>query len=717
MSTVSNALKPSRKSKRLVFGVLGLLLSALLVIIVISLSWLKQDRADLAARFSKDRLIALTDVAGEVEGEIQDIAEDLLLTARLITTVATPETRYPLLETVLSVGKAYQAFIIFGPKGEPDLFLTDPRRGGPLQETVLPIARKTATNALREKGDSIKVSPLFRYSNRAIRVFTIKLPAALPGGAVGALTLVVDMEQYISRFKIAASDEHTHLVILGPHGEPLSLSSPAIAGVLNRGIPLETKELPTFYEVVHKMRAGDTGTMRIADQEAKHLGLGSADVIAAYAPVRLDGAHHWSAATFTSMAALKAHEWAVIARLSTVSLAVALMLVLLSIYVVMTSRNRALLQERVRHLDEVARLNEKAKKILDAIPIDVVVVSDDGRITDRNRAFSTREVQRTAERISDLFASSGDEGADVLNALMRDALAEEVPKSIVGERMALMGQDGFYGVHAVPLAPRSPDASLLLVIEDLSEVKRLESKLLATEKLATAGVLAAGIAHEIGTPLGVVRGRAEYMLGKLSPDSPLTSGLTTIVEQIDRVVRTIRHLLDYSRPRPQPVTVVAVDVSELLDRCGALLKFEASRRKMSLTIMTSPGLPLAAADPDQLEQVLVNLIMNAFDAGNPGGEVTVSATVSVKDENTKKAEHALQIAVMDNGCGIPKENAQRIFDPFFTTKKLGKSTGLGLTMVSQIVRSHDAQIQVSSKEGKGTKVILYWPAVAAEAQS
>src|SRR5262249_2368594 len=137
-----------------------------------------------------------------------------------------------------------------------------------------------------------------------------------------------------------------------------------------------------------------------------------------------------------------------------------------------------------------------------------------------------------------------------LRGLVDAALSEGRVQSQHGQHLALFGKEGQYSLHAVPLEPRTPEARVLLVVEDLSEVRALESRLLRAEKLATVGVLAAGIAHEIGTPLGVVRGRAEYLLGKLPGDSPHGGGVRVIMEQIDRVTRTIRQLLDFARVKP-----------------------------------------------------------------------------------------------------------------------------------------------------------------------
>jgi signal transduction histidine kinase len=219
-----------------------------------------------------------------------------------------------------------------------------------------------------------------------------------------------------------------------------------------------------------------------------------------------------------------------------------------------------------------------------------------------------------------------------------------------------------------------------------------------TEKMATVGMLAAGIAHEIGTPLGVVRARAEMTLERLGSEQVHAGSLRIIIEQIDRVARTIRQLLDFSRLR-NPAKQ-AVDVAVVARTVQELLSWEAERRQVSVGIDVSPGLPRVSADPDQLQQALLNLVMNGLDACPPSGSVTVRA---------RAEETMVHIEVADTGCGIPAELRQQVFDPFFSTKKRGQGTGLGLTMTARIVEGHAGEIALDSREGQGTTVTLHWP--------
>jgi signal transduction histidine kinase len=292
------------------------------------------------------------------------------------------------------------------------------------------------------------------------------------------------------------------------------------------------------------------------------------------------------------------------------------------------------------------------------------------------------------------------EAHDALHELVEEAARTAGVVHRYGLVVPLFSPAGVYNVHVVPLEPSSTDAHWLLVMEDLSAVTSLETQLLRAEKLATVGVLAAGIAHEIGTPLSVVRGRAEYVQDKLGASHPQRDGLRVIVEQIDFITRTIRQLLDFARARPPAVRPVALD--KVVDAVVDLLQFEVTRRQLDLTVALPPDLPRVAADADQLQQVLVNLAMNACDACAAGGHIVITAACDT-------TRTLVAIEVKDDGCGVADELRHQIFDPFFTTKKRGQGTGLGLAIAAQIVRGHSGAIDLTSKPGEGTVVRVMWP--------
>lgn len=222
---------------------------------------------------------------------------------------------------------------------------------------------------------------------------------------------------------------------------------------------------------------------------------------------------------------------------------------------------------------------------------------------------------------------------------------------------------------------------------DESERKlELERRLRHSDKLATIGTLASGLAHEIGTPMGVIRGRAEHLLRSNPDPGKLNQGLEIIINQIDRISRIVRMLLDFGRRR-EPVRVTT-DVRAIVQRTLHLLETEAERRNIGLVSQLGAVPLLVDCDADQLQQVFVNLGMNALDAmAEGGGTLRVSA-----ERRTVENVEQVRLCFEDNGPGVNEQFKERVFDPFFTTKDPGKGTGMGLAVSQSIVRDHEGEI-------------------------
>jgi len=251
-------------------------------------------------------------------------------------------------------------------------------------------------------------------------------------------------------------------------------------------------------------------------------------------------------------------------------------------------------------------------------------------------------------------------------------------------------------VGAVLWRQRQQEHSLRASLRHAEELNQLEHQLVRAEKLATVGVLTAGLAHELGTPLAIIRGRAEILA-----ESNKWPDLETILEQSDHISNTLRQVLDFSRA--QPVSVQAIDVMAACEKVGALLDFRLRQKRIGWQAEASGGPLAVAADPDQLQQVLVNLVLNAVDACGPGGRIQLHA------ERCEVPAGFIRLEVTDDGCGIPATMLDAVFDPFFTTKPKGEGTGLGLPVTASIVRNHGGQISIRSTEGKGTTVTLLLP--------
>jgi two-component system NtrC family sensor kinase len=233
----------------------------------------------------------------------------------------------------------------------------------------------------------------------------------------------------------------------------------------------------------------------------------------------------------------------------------------------------------------------------------------------------------------------------------------------------------------------------------------LERELQRADRLATIGALAAGLAHEIGTPMGVIRVRAEDLEQDPAMPAESRAKLGVIVRQIDRITRIVRMLLDYARKSESHKAIC--DLRSIAERAVALLEPEIARRNVR-TVVRLGEIPLTVnCDGDQIEQVFVNLIMNALDAmQHAGGTLRITA-------NAQHGRDRVTIAFEDTGMGVAPEHEAHLFAPFFTTKEPGKGTGMGLAVSQSIVREHDGEITFSSAP-TGSRFVVAIPMASSE---
>ncbi|HEU4401292.1 MAG TPA: ATP-binding protein [Candidatus Polarisedimenticolia bacterium] len=258
------------------------------------------------------------------------------------------------------------------------------------------------------------------------------------------------------------------------------------------------------------------------------------------------------------------------------------------------------------------------------------------------------------------------------------------------------------------MCERLAEAQRSLLAEQ-EERRSAEARLRNAERLASLGRLAAGLAHEIGTPLNVIGGRAETLLRRLTGSEVAEKNLRIITAQIERIARIVRGMLDFARAREPRLS--PTEVRPVIDKVLEFLepRFEGGGVRVRPDL--PDGLPPVVADADQLHQVFLNLTTNAIDAMPGGGTLSVSAR-QVRRLHSERAgpERAfLAVAFEDTGGGIAPEHLGRVFDPFFTTKDVGKGTGLGLSVSYGIVREHGGWIDVESEAGRGSRVSVYLP--------
>jgi PAS domain S-box-containing protein len=237
---------------------------------------------------------------------------------------------------------------------------------------------------------------------------------------------------------------------------------------------------------------------------------------------------------------------------------------------------------------------------------------------------------------------------------------------------------------------------------DITDFMQIQEQLRKTERIAELGTLASGMAHEIGTPMNVILGRAEYLLNRTA-DEGMKKGLTTIVTQVERITKVMNQLLAFARRKPAEHRLV--DLSEIVGDSLEMFQERIAHSRITVEQAIETNIPPVYADRDQMMQVLINLVVNSLHAMPDGGRLRLSLA--------REKSHIL-IGVSDTGHGMPQDICSKIFDPFFTTKDFGKGTGLGLTVVKGIIGEHGGTIAVESVVGQGTTFWIRLPLDSAE---
>lgn len=242
------------------------------------------------------------------------------------------------------------------------------------------------------------------------------------------------------------------------------------------------------------------------------------------------------------------------------------------------------------------------------------------------------------------------------------------------------------------------------IVRDITYQKKLEKQMVFTERMATIGKLASSLAHEIGTPISILMGRAEYLKKIAGDNEEVYRCLDIIIEQAEKITKKVSNLLDVARQNQPEITRVSLKsiIFSVLD----LLKSKFD--KMDIEVVTDfrkEGIILNA-DRDMMQQVFINLLVNAIDALEHKKKKRIEIIVDIDDYEERRM---VVIEIIDTGCGITPENINRIFDPFFTTKGRGEGTGLGLSIVARIIQEHKGYIEVQSIVKKGTRFVIKLP--------
>ncbi|HSC28928.1 MAG TPA: ATP-binding protein [Vicinamibacterales bacterium] len=350
--------------------------------------------------------------------------------------------------------------------------------------------------------------------------------------------------------------------------------------------------------------------------------------------------------------------------------------------------------------DEVARMREFSENILESLNDGLAVVDRDDRIVRWNRRleelYGVGHEDAVGRRLDEIFDAG-------FNGVLQSARRES-PEGAAFYRVPLETRQEparrlLVNVGTTPL--RDSDGAIagtILIVEDISARVQLEEQLQISEKMASIGLLAAGVAHEVNTPLTGISSFVQMLMEGSSADDPKTRVLEKIERQTFRAAKIVNGLLNLARPAQ--VDSGPVDINAVINDVLALLEHQFRTGRIQVRKELASASPVVQGTEHKLQQVFLNLFLNARDAMPKGGWLTIVS---------REARGRAEIEIADTGSGIPADQLSRIYDPFFTTKAFGRGTGLGLSIAYGIVQEHGGSITCDSAVGKGTRFTLTLP--------
>ena len=374
----------------------------------------------------------------------------------------------------------------------------------------------------------------------------------------------------------------------------------------------------------------------------------------------------------------------------------------LSGYVAVAIDNSLLYRSELEKALELARLKEFSENIIESVNVGILVVDFEGRITTWNSAleeiFGIGRERALRRNIDDIF--DRDLIDTIQNVIGEDGWSLRDTRHIY--KYSASTEDGRPLTLNISLAPfeaaHGVVTGTLVVVENVTARAQLEQQLLEREKLSSIGLLAAGVAHEVNTPLAGISSYAQMLLQQVQEGDPKRKLLEKIQLQTVRASGIINNLLNFSRTGDSQFC--EVDVNHVLDDTLQLLEPQLRNAKFEIVRNYGERLAPAYGSASKLQQVFMNLILNARDAMPGGGRLTI---------HTRAIDTSLVVDFRDTGVGIAPEHIARIYDPFFTTKETGQGTGLGLALSYGIIQEHSGRIFVESRPGEGAHFTIKLP--------
>lgn len=344
----------------------------------------------------------------------------------------------------------------------------------------------------------------------------------------------------------------------------------------------------------------------------------------------------------------------------------------------------------------LTRVKAFSDNVVENMPIGLLAIDEYGKIVSFNH---------TAELVLKLISREvlGKKAGEILPREI-DALTAQLKaeKKVIEKEIDCPLKDGKSIPMDVSVSLLEGDNGTFLghiiLFRDLTEIQELKREIERSQRLASLGKLAAGIAHEIRNPLSSIKGFATFFNERFKDMPEYQSTAKIMIQEVDRLNRVITQLLEFARPLE--VIKKPVSIRPLIQLSLKIIEREAQSKNIRITTKFSPEINEVHIDQDRFNQVLLNLYLNAVEAMEDGGVLSVALS---REDDTQK----VRITVSDTGAGIKKEDMVHIFDPYFTTKQSG--TGLGLAIVHKIIESHKGEVKIESEFGKGTTVTITLP--------
>jgi len=367
-------------------------------------------------------------------------------------------------------------------------------------------------------------------------------------------------------------------------------------------------------------------------------------------------------------------------------------------YVGIAIENARLYQSLERKVDEYERLKEFSENIVESLNVGILAADFDDRVESWNTQIErlTGIPRETAlgQRLSEVFPR---DLYEQFAGVSGDTGVHNIYKFVMGSGNG--SAPHILNIAIAPLVSKELQRiGRLIIFDDITDRSELEKRLVQADKLSSIGLLAAGVAHEVNTPLAVISTYAQLLAKQISGDDQKSKLLEKIAKQTFRASEIVNSLLNFSRT--SSTDFVELEVNRVIKETVSLIEHQLLKAAVEIKLDLEGDLPPVKANAGKMQQVFLNLFLNARDAMPFGGVLTIRSW---------SEEGAARICVSDNGEGIAPENLARIYDPFFTTKGAKKGTGLGLSVTYGIVREHAGSIEVDSRPGEGTRFYLELP--------